>query len=413
MSAIDDPAFALALESEEFLLTEITLTTWLLTILLITGLLAFDFFFHVRKAHTPTIKEAAIWSGIYIALAVLFGAFVWGYFGHAMGFDYFEGYLLEKSLSVDNLFVFLIIMGRFKVPVEDQQKVLLFGIVVALITRSIFIALGKAALDAAQWVFYIFGIFLLWTALRMILPDKDGEDESDNFIIRLVKRFVHTSDHYDGDKMFTYVDGKRVLTPMLLVMLAIGGTDILFAFDSIPAIYGVTTNVYLVFTATAFSLMGLRQLYFLIDGFLDRLVYLHHGLTAILAFIGVKMILHALHENNLWFINGGQPVNWAQEVGEYQSLFVIAGLLILTILASLFAPSGRALATASALHREACSYVSMDVAQTPEQRAAQYQRIVELEQKLSTYSAAHVDKHTASDHDAVVRRAHELHAASE
>ncbi|WP_233558388.1 TerC family protein [Tessaracoccus sp. OH4464_COT-324] len=390
---------------------EITWAVWLVTIVVIAGLLAFDFIFHVRKAHVPTLKEAAVWSAVYVGLAILFGVFVWWYFGSITGVEYFQGYVLEKALSVDNLFVFLIIMGSFKVPAEDQQKVLLFGIVFALITRSIFIFLGKAALDAAQWVFYIFGIFLLWTALHMVMPEKETEDEANNFMIRLVKRFLHTSDHYDGDKLFTYVDGKRVLTPMLLVMLAIGGTDILFAFDSIPAIYGVTTNVYLVFSATAFSLMGLRQLYFLIDGFLDRLVYLKYGLTAILAFIGIKLIIHALHENNVPFINGGEPVHLIPEIDPYQSLVVVAGLLVLTIIASLLTPSGRVLSTASALHREACSYVNLDIAQTPEEREAQYQRILQLEEKLGRYKDKLIEKHTKDDHDQVVDRAHALHAA--
>ena len=226
-----------------------------------------------------------------------------------MGGEYFAGYITEKALSVDNLFVFLIIMASFRVPREDQQKVLLFGIVFSLIART-GVHLPRRRADQ-----------LLRLGLLPLRPDparhrrqpaqaggRRTSDEANNFIVRLARKFFHTTDHYDGDKLFTIENGKRVLTPMLLVMVAIGGTDILFALDSIPAIFGLTQNVYIVFTATAFSLMGLRQLYFLLDGLLDRLIYLSYGLAAILAFIGVKLILHALHENNLPFINDGEPV---------------------------------------------------------------------------------------------------------
>lgn len=393
-------------------MTEISPTVWAVTIVVILGLLAFDFFFHVRKAHIPTLKEAAVWSAIYVGIAVAFGVLLWVTTeGHQMGVEYFNGYILEKALSVDNLFVFLVIIGSFKVPREDQQKVLLFGIVFALISRSLFIFLGKAAIEAAQWVFYLFGIFLLWTAVHMLMPEKEDADKADNFIIRFVKRVLPTSEHYDGDKLVTVENGKRVLTPMLLVMLAIGGTDILFAFDSIPAIYGVTENVYLVFTATAFSLMGLRQLYFLIDGFLDRLVYLKFGLTAILAFIGVKLIIHALHKNDVPFINGGEPVHVIPEIDPFTSLYVIIGILTLTVVASLLTPSGKALSTASALHREAHAYVHAEIEQTPAERDAAWARIVALEEKLAGFDSKHKDKHAKDDHDEVVERAHALRAA--
>lgn len=326
---------------------------WIVTIIVIAGLLAFDFFFHVRKAHIPTLKEAAIWSAIYVGIAIVFGAVVWGAGGSAMGAEYFSGYILEKALSVDNLFVFLVIISSFKVPREDQQKVLLFGIVFALFARSAFIFAGKALIDTFQWMFYLFGIFLLATAVHMLAPEDPDKDDADNFLIRIAKRYLHTTDHYDGDKLFTYEKGKRVLTPMLLVMVAIGATDILFAFDSIPAIYGVTQEVYLVFTATAFSLMGLRQLYFLIDGLLDRLVYLSYGLTAILFFIGLKLIVHALHGNSVPFINGGRPWNRIPEIGPYSSLLVIVVILFVTVVASLLSPSGKAISTIQSLDRKA------------------------------------------------------------
>lgn len=391
-------------------MTEITPAIWAITLVVIGGLLVFDFVFHVRKAHIPTLKEAAIWSAIYVGIAIIFGFVLMYGLDHQTGIEYFNGYILEKALSVDNLFVFLVIIGSFKVPREDQQKVLLFGIVFALITRSLFIFAGKALIDAFQWMFYIFGAFLIWTAIHMLMPEKEDSDEANNFIIRTVKKFVHTSDQYDGDKLFTHIDGKRVLTPMLLVMLAIGGTDILFAFDSIPAIYGVTQNVYLVFTATAFSLMGLRQLYFLIDGFLDRLVYLKFGLTAILAFIGVKLIIHAMHENDVPFINDGEPIHVIPEIGAYTSLYVILIFLVLTIVGSLLTPSGKALSTASALHREATAYVQSVGQYSNVERYEQYERILRLERKLAGLHSKHVDKHAKDDHDEVVAQAHALRA---
>ena len=390
-------------------MTEVPLTIWLITIVVIAGLLLFDFVFHVRKAHIPTLKEAAIWSAIYVGIALIFGVLVWVFGGNQMGAEYFSGYILEKALSVDNLFVFLIIISAFKVPRADQQKVLLFGIVFALIARSAFIFAGKALIDNFQWMFYIFGAFLIWTAIHMLMPEKEGKDEADNVMIRLAKRFLNTTDHYDGDKLFTYENGKRVLTPMLLVMVAIGATDILFAFDSIPAIYGLTTNVYIVFTATAFSLMGLRQLYFLIDGLLDRLVYLKYGLTAILAFIGVKLVLHALATNDVPFINGGQPVP-VYEIGAFESLPIIIGILAVTVIASMLSPKGKALATVSSLHRAASAYLHTEVAETPDERETAYRRIVELEAKLAQLDPGHIASVKDESHDEIVRKAHALHS---
>ncbi|WP_026554041.1 TerC family protein [Arthrobacter sp. 35W] len=331
---------------------------WVATIIGIGGLLAFDYFFHVRKAHTPSLRESAIWSSIYVGLALLFGIGVWVFGGTTMGTEYFAGYVTEKALSVDNLFVFLIIMASFKVPRADQQKVLLFGIVFSLIARTAFIFLGAALINSFAWVFYIFGLILLVTAGNLLKPDSH-DDEADGLIIRLAKRFLPASQHYDGDKLFTIENGKRVLTPMLLVMVAIGGTDLLFALDSIPAIFGLTQNVYIVFTATAFSLMGLRQLFFLIDGLLDRLIYLAYGLAIILAFIGAKLILHALHENNLPFINGGQHVD-VIEISTGLSLSVILGVLLITVLASVYSAKGKAKTAVSGAKRHASEYLDLD-----------------------------------------------------
>jgi tellurite resistance protein TerC len=334
-------------------------SVWWLTILGIVGLLVFDFVFHVRKAHIPTLREAAGWSAIYVGIAILFGIGVWLLGGSTMGAEYFAGYVTEKALSVDNLFVFLIIMTSFKVPRADQQKVLLFGIVFSLIARTGFIFLGAALINTFAWVFYLFGLILLITAGNLLKPEESEGRPPDNVVIRLARKLFHTSDRYDGDKLFTTEDGRRVMTPMLLVMVAIGGTDILFALDSIPAIFGLTQNVFLVFTATAFSLLGLRQLYFLIDGLLDRLVYLSFGLATILAFIGVKLILHALHENNVPFINDGEHVN-VVEISTGLSLTVILGVLVVTVLASLLSPKGRAQNAVSGARRHASAYLEVE-----------------------------------------------------
>lgn len=359
---------------------EVPSYVWMLTIAGIVGLLAFDFFFHVRRAHTPTLKEASVWSAIYVGIALLFGLGVLLFGGPTMGTEYFAGYVTEKALSVDNLFVFLIIMSSFKVPRADQQKVLLFGIVFSLIARTAFIFLGAALINSFAWVFYIFGLILLITAGNLLKPD-DHEDDSEGFVVRLAKKFLPASEHYDGDKLFTVVDGKKVLTPMLLVMVAIGGTDILFALDSIPAIFGLTQNVFIVFTATAFSLMGLRQLYFLIDGLLDRLIFLSYGLAVILGFIGVKLILHALHENTLPFINDGEHVN-VVEVSTGLSLSVILGVLIITILASVFSPKGKAKNAVSGARRHAVEYLDLNYETDMAERDKLFAKMVREEDQI-------------------------------
>ncbi|MEE1618324.1 TerC family protein [Brachybacterium sp. J153] len=366
---------------------------WILTVVAILGLLAFDYIFHVRKAHIPTLREAAVWSAIYVGIALLFGVGVLALGGVDMGTEYFAGYVTEKALSVDNLFVFLVIMGTFAVPREDQQKVLLFGITFAIVARTGMILAGAAAIDAFSWAFYFFGAILLFTALKMILEELREKDEEpgEGLFVRLVKRFLPATDEYDGDKLFTIENGKRVLTPMLLVMIAIGGTDLLFALDSIPAIFGLTQNTYIVFTATVFSLLGLRQLYFLIDGLLDRLVYLSYGLSIILAFIGVKLVVHALHENELPFINGGEAVHAIPEITTTFSLSVIVGVLVVTVLASLLSPKGRAQAAVNDAHREAQAYVEMTYASFEERRDALYARMIEHEKAIEALPAKYQD----------------------
>jgi len=381
---------------------------WILTIVFILALLTFDFFFHVRKAHEPTLPEAAKWSAIYVGIAILFGLGVLFFGGGTLGTEYFAGYITEKALSVDNLFVFLIIMASFKVPRADQQKVLLFGIVFALIARTGFIFLGSALINSFAWLFYLFGAFLIYTAIKLLKPEEES-DEADNFIIRLAKRLFHTTERYDGDKLFTMENGKKVMTPMLLVMVAIGGTDLLFALDSVPAIFGLTQNVYIVFTATAFSLMGLRQLYFLIDGLLDRLIYLSYGLAAILGFIGVKLVLHALHENTLPFINGGEHVP-VFEISTGLSLLVIIGVLAVTVVASLVSPAGRAHSAIANSRNSAKKYISGDFSGKGETRDEVYGLVVAHERALGLLSAKHRAQ-AAEDEElnSLLAEAHELH----
>ncbi len=313
----------------------VTVTTWLITIAVILGLFVFDFFAHVRKPHAPTLRESGFWSAVFIGIAIVFGLVVFAIWGPTYGGEYFAGYITEKALSVDNLFVFVIIMATFAVPREFQQKVLTIGIVLALIMRGAFIAVGAAAINTYSWVFYLFGFFLLYTAIKLMRENGEENDKpSESKIVSIARKFLPVHDEYDGDKLITRIDGKRLVTPMLLALIAIGFTDILFALDSIPAIYGLTSEPYLVFTANAFALMGLRQLFFLIGGLLERLVYLSYGLSVILAFIGVKLVLHALHENTLGFINGGEHVA-VPEISTSVSLIVIVGVLIVTTVASL------------------------------------------------------------------------------
>jgi tellurite resistance protein TerC len=308
-------------------------------------------------------------------VAVLFGGVVWLGGGSEMGTEYFAGYITEKALSVDNLFVFLVIMASFKVPAADQQKVLLFGIVFALIARTGFIALGAGLINTFAWTFYLFGLILLLTAGSMVRSESEESHTADNIVIRLAQRFIRTTDEYDGDRLTTIVDGKRQLTPMLLVMVAIGGTDILFALDSIPAIFGLTQNVFIVFTATAFSLLGLRQLFFLLEGLLDRLIYLSYGLAVILGWIGVKLILHALHENNLPFINNGEHVD-VVEVPTGVSLTFIVGVLTVTVVTSLLSPKGKAQTAVLNARRYATRYLDLSYEADPALREHTYDKLM-------------------------------------
>jgi tellurite resistance protein TerC len=296
-----------------------------------------------RNPHEPTMRECLAALTFYVGAAVVFGLGVWFLAGGQYGGEFFAGWLTEYSLSIDNLFIFIIIMGKFAVPREYQQTALMIGIVLALVMRGIFIAVGAAAINEFSWVFYLFGAFLVLTALNLA---REGHEEEQGYdeprLVRWVRRHMAVAEEWNGVKFFTREGGKRLATPMFLVVLTLGVTDLLFALDSIPAIYGLTEEPYLVLTANVFALMGLRQLYFLIGGLLQRLVYLSYGLAFLLLFIGVKLILHAMHENELPFINGGEHVDWAPDIPIWLSLVVILGTLVITAVASLMSDKSKA-----------------------------------------------------------------------
>lgn len=313
----------------------VTPLIWIITIAVTIAFFIWEFYAHVRTPHEPTIAEAAKWSVFYITLALIFGVGIGMVSGWQFGGEYFAGYLTEKALSVDNVFVFLLIMTAFAVPKMYQQKVLLIGIAIALIMRGIFIAVGATLISNFSWIFYIFGALLLLLAYRQAFGSHETDPQNIG-IVKFARRHLPFVDQYHGDKLSVKLDGKRFFTPMLLVIVAIGFVDLIFAVDSIPAIYGLTEEAYIVFTANAFALMGLRQLYFLIGGLLERLVYLAQGLAIILAFIGLKLISHALKINELPFINGGEPVKWVPEIPIWFSLsFIATTILVATVLSLL------------------------------------------------------------------------------
>jgi tellurite resistance protein TerC len=291
----------------------------------------------VRTPHAPSLRESATWSAVYVGIAVVFGLLIFWFYGAEFGGEYFAGYITEKSLSIDNLFVFVLIMAGFGVPRELQQKVLLFGITFALVLRTVFILVGAAAIENFSWVFYLFGAILIYTAWVQARSGGHSGDEDyrENAVLRFTRKVLPTTEEYHSDRMVVKVDGKRFITPLAIALIAIGTADVIFAVDSIPAIFGLTQETYLVFAANAFSLLGLRQLFFLIDGLLDRLVYLAYGLAVILGFIGAKLVIHALHTNELPFINGGEHVTIVPEIPTWLSLAVILATLVVTTVASL------------------------------------------------------------------------------
>jgi tellurite resistance protein TerC len=308
-------------------------SVWTLTLVGLGALLLFDLAVIGRRPREPSMRECVLWVIFYVALAGAFGLGLWASGRPEYAGQFFAGWVTEYSLSIDNLFVFVIIMARFAVPRSAQQKVLLIGIVLALLMRGVFIALGAAAISRFDGVFYLFGAFLVYTATRLATGGNGGEFK-ENVVTRWIRKVLPLADRYNNAHMVIRVGGRRMLTPILVVMIAIGTTDLIFALDSIPAIFGLTQEAYLVFTANVFALMGLRQLYFLLGGLLNRLEYLSIGLWLVLGFIGVKLILEALHANNVPFINGGQPVSWAPNVSIELSLAVIVGTLAVTTVVS-------------------------------------------------------------------------------
>lgn len=312
-------------------------TFQIVSMVVLTLILLADVLLIFKRPHIPSAKESTLWVLFYALLAVIFGGVLWQLFGANKAAEFFAGWLTEYSLSLDNLFVFVIIMTRFAVPKKYQQEVLMVGVVLALILRGIFIAVGAALIESFSAIFYIFGAFLLYTAWHQAFRSHDDEEESESKLIIWLRKHIEVSKDYDGAKIRTVQDGRKMFTPMLVVFIAIAATDVMFAFDSIPAIFGITTDPFIVFTANVFALMGLRQLYFLLGGLLDKLEYLKYGIAFILAFIGFKLVAHAMHVNELPFINGGKHIDWAPEISTDVSLGVIVTSIVVSAVASLIA----------------------------------------------------------------------------
>jgi tellurite resistance protein TerC len=310
-------------------LLHLSLLEWIVTVAVTLSVLLFDVVVIARRPREPTLRECVLALSAYVLLAVLFGAWIWFGHGQRFGMQFFAGWLTEYSLSVDNLFVFVLVMASFKVPKRYQQEVLFVGIVFALVFRGILITLGGVAVQRVSWVFYLLGGFLIVAAIQLACAGGQHTD-GDNAVVRFARRYLNTTDSWDGMRLYVKQGTKWAMTPMFLVVLALSTTDFMFALDSIPAIYGLTKEPYLVFTANVFALMGLRQLYFLLGGMLKRLVYLTYGLTAILSFIGVKLILQALRHNELSFVNGGQPFDVPKISTSFSLAFVVVTFAVAT-----------------------------------------------------------------------------------
>jgi tellurite resistance protein TerC len=307
----------------------------LIAMVVITLILVLDILLIFKRPHIPSAKESTLFIVFYAGLACLFGLLLWQLFSAERATEFFAGWLTEYSLSLDNLFVFVIIMAKFGVPRKYQQEVLMVGVILALILRGAFILVGAALIESFSFIFYVFGAFLLYTAWHQAFRSHSDEEESESKLIVWLRKRVEVSKDFDGAKIRTLVNGKKIFTPMLIVFVAIAATDVMFAFDSIPAIFGITEDPFIVFTANVFALMGLRQLYFLLGGLLDRLEYLKYGIAFILAFIGVKLVAHAMHVNELPFINGGEHIVWAPEIPTTVSLAVIVASIAVSAGASL------------------------------------------------------------------------------
>ena len=302
---------------------------------LLVAILIFDLLIVVKRPHVPSMKESTAWVGLYVGLALVFAGLLFMSGEQQKAGEFVTGWLLEYSLSIDNLFVFIIILSRFAVPKEMQQRVLMIGILIAIVLRGIFILVGVQLIESFSWLFYIFGAYLVYVAWQQAFGNHDDAGEKDNFAVRLLKRRFNFTDTWNGGKIRLHSEGVAYFTPFLMVIIALGTTDLLFAIDSIPAIFSVTTDPFLVFACNIFALMGLRQLYFLLGGLLDRLVYLHYGIAAILGFIGVKLVFQAMRDNEVSWINGGEPIEWVPYIQTWQSLVVILGSMVIATVASL------------------------------------------------------------------------------
>lgn len=303
---------------------------------ILTAVLVIDLLLVIKRPHVPSMKESTAWVAFYVSLALIFAGALFAMGDTQRSGEFLTGWLLEYSLSIDNLFVFIILLSSFAVPHALQQRVLMIGILIAIVLRGIFILVGVQVIESFSWVFYLFGAYLVYVAWKQAFGHDDEGGAPDNLVIRTLKRRLNFTDEWHGSQATVRIDGVRFLTPFVLVILALGTVDLVFAIDSIPAIFSVTTDPFLVFACNIFALMGLRQLYFLLGGLLERLVYLHYGIAAILGFIGVKLVLHAMEANEVSWINGGRPITWVPHIETWHSLVVILVSMTVAVLASLW-----------------------------------------------------------------------------
>jgi tellurite resistance protein TerC len=340
----------------------------------LTVLLIADLAIVARRPHEPSVKEASLWVGFYVSLALIFGIVLLVVTNGTYATEFYAGWLTEYSLSVDNLFVFVIIMARFRVPRHLQQEALMVGIIIALVLRGVFILAGAALIERFTWVFYFFGAFLVYTAINLVRHRGEEDDYEENAFIRRMRKILPITQDFHGAKIRVTENGKKFWTPMIIVFLALGTTDLIFALDSIPAIFGLTREPFIVFTANVFALMGLRQLYFLLGGLLKRLVYLSMGLAVILAFIGVKLVMEALHDNSLPFINGGEHITAVPHIPIWLSLSIILGVLVVATVASLVKTRGQIMVDETLVDPETADKIPSD---GPEALAEAEPRIAE------------------------------------
>ncbi len=306
------------------------------SLVVLSVVLLADLLLIIWRPHVPSSRESGLWVAFYVLLALVFGGVMFSLGGEQAGIEFIAGWVTEYSLSIDNLFVFVLIMASFAVPQKYQQEILMIGILLAILFRGIFILLGAALIASFSWIFYVFGVFLLLIGLQQFFTEREDDIERENKLLGFLQKRLEMTDEFHGLKFRIEVEGKKLWTPLIVVLVAIGTADVVFAIDSIPAIYGITESPFIVFTANVFALMGLRQLYFLLGHLIDKLVYLHFGIAFILSFIGVKLVMHALHENELPFINGGEHVEWAPDIGTWESLIVIVVAMTVSVGASLW-----------------------------------------------------------------------------